>query len=203
MLLAATTLLQRRCPAPLMAIEEENEFDITLSKPLGIAFEESSGVGGLEVKRLLSGGSAAASTFVWPGDVLTKVGSQRIGELSFDASMELLSDAPDSLDLAFHRPLTITALDFPNGKRAFGRKGMELRPLALRMGYTDIEYDCGKGSCGSCERVLHNTASGSCKSVRVCKAKMPAADLCPYELLTPDAEVAQEFFEALAARAAR
>jgi ferredoxin len=210
MLLAASVLrgapptsssLLRSWP-PLLAIEEENEFDITLQKPLGVVFEEAASGRGLLVKKLLGEGSALESTYVWPGDVLMQVGSQRMDGLGFDAAMQCIIDAPEAVDLTFCRPLTMTALDWPNGKRTYSRKGEALRPLALRMGYTDIEYECGKGSCGSCELVLHNTGSGSCKSIRMCTAKMPAADLSPWELLTPDDEVAQEFFDALAARAA-
>ena len=115
--------------------------------------------------------------------------------------MSLLQDAPETVELTFRRPLTTTCLQFPNGKRVFGKKDEPLAPLALRAGY-EVQYDCGSGSCGVCELVLRNTGSESCKSIRMCRAKMPAADLCPFELLPPDSEEALAFYERLAAKAA-
>lgn len=52
--------------------EEGAEFELALTKPLGIRFEERMpGMrAGVVVSAVLKGGSAADSTFVWPGDVL-------------------------------------------------------------------------------------------------------------------------------------
>lgn len=190
-----------RASTPFASADDDDgpaEFDIELSKPLGIEFEDSAD--GMVVKRVLSKGAAAESTFVWPGDVLCAIGSQKLMGKTFDESMEALVQAPETVELTFLRPLKVTCLEFPNGKRAFGRRGEPLAPLALRVGY-NVQYDCGTGSCGTCELVLRNSGSESCKSVRMCRAKMPAADLCPFELLTPDSEEAQEFYEVLAAKA--
>ena len=176
--------------------DEPAEFEIELAKPLGIEFEEND-AGCLVVKKLLPEGSAAKSTYVWPGDELRACDGADISSAGFDASMDALIGAPEEVELTFRRPVKTACIDFPDGERAFGVKGDNLRTLALRAGYNKIVYDCGEGSCGSCEMVLRSGTSERCRSVRTCKSRLPSAELTPWELLTTDAPEAQEYFERL------
>ena len=62
-----------RCGAPRCAWDPDMpSFEITLQKPLGIAFGEKAG-GGLQVDEMLPEGSAAADGTAWPRDLLLEV----------------------------------------------------------------------------------------------------------------------------------
>ena len=193
----------RVAPRGTLRAAADNEFDISLAKPLGILFEEEEdGSSALVVADLLDG-SAKRSTFVWLGDQLLTCNGVDVSSCGFDEAMEALVSAPDELDLTFKREGRVTCVDFPNGQRAFAKQGEPLYDVAKRVKYHDkIVYECMKGSCGTCELVLQNGGSGSCKSIRMCRAKVPAADLSAWELLTTDSREAQEFFAKLQAKAA-
>ena len=193
LLLSSPILPHRSFTIQANEVDEPSDFEITLSKPLGIKLEEND-LGVLVVKDLLPEGSAAASTFVWPGDELRACGDADISSCGFDAGMDAIIAAPAECILTFRRPAKTACIDFPDGERAFGVKGDSLRTLALRAGYKKIVYNCGEGSCGSCEMVLRSGTSERCRSVRTCKARLPSAELTPWELLTTDAEEAQEHF---------
>jgi ferredoxin len=182
--------------------DEPTEFDISLTKPLGIEFEEAP-QGGLFVKDVLEGGSAAESTFVWPGDVLLACGNADLSSCNFDQGMDALLSAPPRVDLKLRRPCKTACVEFPDGGRVYGARGESLKDLALKAGYTKIKYPCGKGSCGVCEMVLKSGRSENCTSIRMCKATVPACELTPWEVLTTDSPEAQEYFEKLQQLAAR
>ena len=182
------------------------DFSLCLKKPLGIVFDELEPGGslGLVVAEVLPDGSAAASTFVWPGDELIAVEGSDASTANFDDAMATLQGAPETLDLTFRRRGNTACLDFPDGKRAFGVPGDGLSSLCKRAKYRDVKYGCSGGTCGSCEMVLVNGDTDQCKSVRVCRAQLgrlsPTAQ--PWRLLQPDAPEAQAYFKALQKKAA-
>ena len=78
------------------------DYEISLSKPLGIILEESeAGQGGVQVESLAEGGAADISGSIVRGDVLKKIGEVDVSSSDFDSIMELLVSAPSDLDLTF------------------------------------------------------------------------------------------------------
>lgn len=78
------------------------DYEISLSKPLGIILEESeAGQGGVQVESLAEGGAADVSGSIVRGDVLKKIGEVDVSSSDFDSIMELLVSAPSDLDLTF------------------------------------------------------------------------------------------------------
>ena len=81
--------------------------DLTLSKPLGLVLEEFGGGGtaGVVVVSLVEGGAAEESGDVLPGDRLSRVDGADVSKLDFDAVMEALVAAPETLTLRLSRKL--------------------------------------------------------------------------------------------------
>ena len=90
-----------RAPPPRMQLSERRErARVSLTKPLGIVLEElEEGEAGVVVADLVDGGAAAESGGVRVGDVLLRVDDDDATRLDFDAAMELLVAAPESLEL--------------------------------------------------------------------------------------------------------
>lgn len=79
------------------------DFSVELSKPLGIVLEEiESGKGGLRVDSLVSGGNAAVTKSVSPGDLLLQVGETDVSSADFESVMDLLgaAESPVALTLS-------------------------------------------------------------------------------------------------------
>ena len=81
--------------------------DVTLSKPLGLVLEEfgSGGTSGVVVVSLVEGGAAEESGDVSAGDRLSRVDGADVSTLDFDAVMEVLAAAPETLALRLSRKL--------------------------------------------------------------------------------------------------
>lgn len=80
------------------------DYEISLSKPLGIILEESeAGQGGVQVESLAEGGAADISGSIVRGDVLKMIGEVDVSSSDFDSVMELLISAPSDkpIDLTF------------------------------------------------------------------------------------------------------
>ena len=73
---------------------------LSLTKPLGMVLEERENGCGAVIESLVSGGAAAESRAVAPGDVLVKVGETDVQTRAFDEVMEMLVAAPSQVSLA-------------------------------------------------------------------------------------------------------
>ena len=102
-----------RAPPPRMQLSERRErVRVSLTKPLGIVLEElEEGEAGVVVADLVDGGAAAESGGVRVGDVLLRVDGDDATRLDFDAAMELLVAAPESLELTLSRALPLRGDD--------------------------------------------------------------------------------------------
>ena len=96
----------RSCMPPRMQ-QRWGPVDLTLSKPLGLVLEEFGGGGtaGVVVVSLVEGGAAEESGDVLPGDRLSRVDGADVSKLDFDAVMEALVAAPETLTLRLSRKL--------------------------------------------------------------------------------------------------
>lgn len=80
------------------------DYEISLSKPLGIILEESeAGQGGVQIESLAEGGAADISGSIVRGDVLKKIGEVDVSSSDFDSVMELLISSPsdEPINLTF------------------------------------------------------------------------------------------------------
>jgi hypothetical protein len=97
---------QHGSPSLRMQLSERRaEVGVTLSKPLGMVLEEQESGSGVVVESLVEGGAAATSGAVRPGDWLVRVDGTDASKLGFDDVVELLSEAPDPLELTLSRLL--------------------------------------------------------------------------------------------------
>lgn len=154
--------------------EEPANYDVTLQKPLGLAFVERDDGAGLEVGEILPAGSAAADGKIFPLDLLLEVHGRDVSFLSFDDAMAALIDAPENCRLRFGRVRgRMAALRFSDrDSLVFARPGEALMPIARRARF-DVDYQCYEGSCGVCDMVLRDGESGEYKAVRMCKSRIP------------------------------
>ena len=176
-------------------------YELTLRKPLGLAFEESEG-GGLEVGAVLPGGNAARDGTVWPGDLLLKVEKVDVSVRSFDDAMAMLIDAPAECTLCLARECgKVAAVRFvsPTNTLVFASPGDKLMPIGLRQ-KIDVDYGCCEGHCGVCEMVLRSGETGEMKAVRMCTARIPKGSLMPWDVLEPGSEDAQAFYAEMEAK---
>lgn len=181
-------------------------YDLTLSKPLGIVFEEGEH-GGLVVKGLVPGGTAQLDGTIWPGDDLLSVGGCDLRGFDFDSAMAALASAPTRCKLGLGRTRgRAAAVRFDGGgKLWFAAPGDALRPLAQRARF-EVEYSCSKGTCGTCEMFLRDGETDELRPVRMCQATLPmdsSASLMPWEVLHPDSPEAIEYFDSMKERFAR
>ena len=98
----------RSWPPPRMQLSQRwAPVDLTLSKPLGLVLEEAGGGGsaGVVVVSLVEGGAAQESGEVRPGDRLSRVDGADVSTLDFDAVMDALVAAPETLTLRLSREL--------------------------------------------------------------------------------------------------
>lgn len=186
-----------------IAMREGADFELPLTKPLGIGFEEivEGEAKGVVVKTIVDGGAAAESTYVWPGDMITECNGVDLTRSSFDDVMEVLVDAPEDVTLGLRRFGDTACIDFPNGARAFGTPGVEtLQTLASQAGFEDVVYSCkGEGVCGSCEFMLRlgQSDDDSAKPVRFCKSTLPQVDATAgaMSIHSKKSEVAERYYE--------
>ncbi len=86
--------------------------DVTLSKPLGLVLEEAGGgAAGVVVASLVEGGAAEESGAVRAGDRLSRVDGADVTTLDFDAVMDALVAAPETLALRLSRALPVRGDD--------------------------------------------------------------------------------------------
>ena len=175
-------------------------FEITLQKPLGIAFGEKDG-GGLQIDEMLPEGSAAADGTSWPRDLLLEVNGEDVSSMPFDDVMERLIAAPESVELRLGRVRGRTAaLRFPNREQLyFTKPGDSLKSCADVVGFP-VKYNCGGGSCGSCAFMLRDGEGGGMQPVRFCKAGIPDgedASLMPIDVLSNRSPEAKAYYKEL------
>ena len=197
-----------RCEANIIRCADDDggaECELSLCKPLGIAFEEVAADErrGVVVGDVLPDGSAAESTYVWPGDLLLAVDDEDVTRCDFDQVMDVLIGGPAELSLRFKRPGTVACVRFPNGKRAFGRPGEPLENLAIEAGFNDqVVYECRQGSCGTCEWYLQlgQSEDDRVRPVRLCRTKVPRvpADSGACSILSVDSDEAKAYAERMA-----
>ena len=193
----------RLCVAP----DDSPRFEITLTKPLGIAFEEIEHTGGLEVGEVLAGGSAVKDGTIWPGDLLLAVGQTDVSRLALDEAMAALMDAPETVTLELGRVRgRAAAVRFPDGplagKLLFVTPGTDFLSLAKRS-RCEVEYQCYEGSCGVCDMVLKDGETEELRPVRFCRARVPQgsqASLMPWEVLRPESDEAQRYYARMEAK---
>ena len=95
--------LPRRGRSTMMSESSSSPYErsFTLQKPLGLLLEEG-GNGGVCVEGLQAAGSAAAAGVdIAPGDRLVRIGGEEVVEEDFDAVMQTLQNAPETLTLTF------------------------------------------------------------------------------------------------------
>lgn len=91
--------------------DSSSNFDVQLSKPMGIKFEETSD--GLLIRELIQGGSAEASGKLQEFDVLLAVDGVSTVGLPFDDAMDILKNAESSLTLTLSRVVQATKVGEP------------------------------------------------------------------------------------------
>ena len=188
---------------------EPAEYDLTLTKPLGIAFEETASGFGLEVTEVVEGGSAHEDGSIWPGDLLLKVGGRDVAGLDFDGAMAALVAADEArckLTLGRVRG-KMGALRFggEDAELIFSKTGVGLPPLARKAKF-DVKYSCNAGSCGSCSVLLYDEETEEYRPTRLCKAQLPEGDrasLMPLTVFRPDSPQAKEYEKAMEEKAGK
>ena len=87
------------------AMDEKNYVITSLTKPMGIVFEENDEeFGGIFVLSLSEAGAAESDGKIKPGDQLIAVGSKMVSGLSFDDALGAIIDATEeSVKLTFFR----------------------------------------------------------------------------------------------------
>lgn len=195
LLASRSAMATRTSPVWMNSGCEPQLIRVTLTKPLGCAFEEveADRPSGVLVHEVLPGGSAEASAKVWPGDLLLQIGEVDVHAASFDRVMEHLLEG-GQLELVLQRlPGRVARITFPNGVAAFGGAGEKLSTLAKRAQFRPL-YKCGEGLCASCELVLRSAAKGDEgtgrehsreKPVRICNGRVPQVG-GEFELAWPD-----------------
>ncbi|KAL3926969.1 MAG: hypothetical protein SGPRY_003044 [Prymnesium sp.] len=182
----------KRCSPPRLELPT---FSLSLSKPLGVAFEESAS-GGMQVSRVLAGGSAERDGQVWPGDQVFQINGRDTRHLPFDDCMALLLDSPEQCSLTFGRERgRAAAVRLPGGRLVFSVSGAPLVRLAIEHNL-ECEFKCQQGTCGSCEMFLKDEETEEVKPVRMCVARIPggkAASLMPWEVLSTSSPEAQQY----------
>jgi len=188
--------------APLQC--EMPSFEVELTKPLGLALEECGR--GIEVAKVLEGGSAFHNGQLWQGDLVLEVNGVSTRDASFESTMDLLASSPTRCRLLLGRVRgKVTAVVLPDGQLAFTRPGSAMMDFADSNGIS-CEYSCMQGTCGSCTLFLKDNEDESVRPVLICKAQFPTgsqASLMPYELLPKDGQEAQRYNEDLEAKVAQ
>jgi len=87
------------------SMDSKNYVSASLSKPMGIVFEENdSNMGGIFVLEVSEGSNAATEGTIRPGDQLVAVGSRKVSGLSFeDALGAILDSKEEKTKLVFFR----------------------------------------------------------------------------------------------------
>lgn len=80
------------------SMDETNYIGVSLSKPMGIVFEENdSEYGGIFVQSLSEDGAAAKNGFLQPGDQLVTVGTRDVTGLDFDDALSAIIESEEEL----------------------------------------------------------------------------------------------------------
>ena len=78
------------------SMDTENYVTTTLSKPMGIVFEENdSDLGGIFVLEITEGSSAESDGTIRPGDQLVSVGETKVTGLQFEDALGTIIDSKD------------------------------------------------------------------------------------------------------------
>ena len=87
------------------SMDEKNYVGVSLSKPMGIVFEENdSEFGGIFVQSLTDGGIAATNGSIQDGDQLVTVGNKNVHGLDFDDALAAIIDSDgDKTNLTLFR----------------------------------------------------------------------------------------------------
>jgi ferredoxin len=182
---------------PPFAAKAYADFEIELKKPIGIKWMKKLSGDGVRVDRVTPGGSAAESTYVWKGDELLSVDGFDCTSISEAEADGALSMCSDNAVFEFRRRGNYGCIDFPDGKRTFGRPGESMKELVQRAGYTGVKFGCGEGKCGSCDMFVRHADTGVVKPMRLClNSLQPASpEAGPWELLKrnhPEAKAAKK-----------
>jgi hypothetical protein len=79
------------------SMDATNYIRVTLTKPMGIVFEENDAdTGGIFIQSLKEGGAAAVQGQLRPGDQLVAVHTQKVAGLPFDAALGAIVEYPDA-----------------------------------------------------------------------------------------------------------
>ena len=97
-------------PQISISLSALGDYTLELEKPLGIVLEERDGSGGVKVKELVKGGTAAATNIV-QGDVLLAVNNVDTSSLDFDTVMETIISCDSPLSITIGDGLGV--LDMP------------------------------------------------------------------------------------------
>lgn len=190
----------------MSAASEAAEYPVTLTKPLGLVFEEvtAGSANGVRVSEVQPGGAASKMGYPWPGDLLLECNGVDLSSADFDSAMEVLINAPERLNLLMAREGKFGCVLFPDGSRAFGPIGEAMEQLQIQVGYQKIPYDCREGTCGVCDMVIRSGDDGKVRPMRMCKARLPKAtpDAPEWQLLHLDHPAAKEYADRLRAKAA-
>ena len=86
-------------------MDKKNYITVSLSKPMGIVFEENdSEYGGIFVLEISEGSSAEKDGTVRPGDQLVAVGSKKVSGLAFEEALgAIIASTEEKTKLVFFR----------------------------------------------------------------------------------------------------
>mmetsp|Transcript_6722 Transcript_6722/g.14699 ORF Transcript_6722/g.14699 Transcript_6722/m.14699 type:complete len:281 (+) Transcript_6722:335-1177(+) len=211
------TRYNRRCPIIsaahpvrlyMMAGIPCSTFESSLPKPMGLAFEEveEGRAEGVFVSNVFPDGAAFAAGIIWPGDYLLKVGDIDVSSFCFEDVMSALRAAESPVLLQFERDGGRSVrVVFPDKTAAFGVPGDSLAELAQLAGFVP-NYQCQQGRCGSCELFLDGSKAmpeSACRTVRVCRARLPCGAGGEFALLSIDSPQAAESIAALQSKLER
>ncbi|CAM9776927.1 unnamed protein product [Chrysoparadoxa australica] len=92
---------QEVLPDTTFRTEEGTKYSTSLTKPLGIVFQEADPrwEGGLVVRELVDGGNAAQDGKIQQGDHLLAVNGQAVGRSDFDQVMSVIKGASEEVEL--------------------------------------------------------------------------------------------------------
>jgi len=153
--------------------------DISLTKPMGITFEENDpSYGGIYIESIDPTGAAAADGTLRPGDQLVAVGGEDVAGKSFEEAMDELLFAPaDGVGLRIFRGsaaqlwanLDVRVTFDPSSGPATtvaARPYQSLEEVAKAAG-VPISFSCKRGDCYQCQVFVEG------KKVKACQIVVP------------------------------
>jgi len=152
------------------------EHEVTLSKPMGIIFEEDEANpdAGTVVKRIdPHGQTAAACRFDPEGvdicvrDTVIEVNGRDVKNKSLEDIMQMIMDGPQKIELVLSRPADAVVVCWPNGISVAAKPGDSFGFIAQHEAFINIPYSCTNGGCGSCEQSILSEDGGVSVIARV------------------------------------